>query len=71
MKPGDKVWFYDHDKQEITTARVISYESVFDDGDFVTVQFDDTDTRAVGLKDGVDVFPTRDALCEHYRKIFE
>ena len=71
MKPGDKVWFYDHDKQEIITARVLSYDSIFDDGDFVAVQFDDTGTKTAGLIDGITIFPTREALCEHYRKIFE
>lgn len=71
MKPGDKVWFYDHDRQEIVTATVLFYDSIFEDGDFVSVQFDDTGTKTAGLKDGVNIFPTREALCEHYREIFE
>lgn len=71
MKPGDKVWFYYNEKQKITTATVIEYESIFDDGDYVTVRFDDYGTVTTGLMDGINIFPTREALCEHYRKIFE
>jgi hypothetical protein len=64
MKPGDEVWFFYAATQAIMAAlaqEVIEYPS----GSVWIV---------TELECGIlnrDIFPTREALCEHYRKIFE
>lgn len=64
MKPGDKVWVFDVSHQKIISIKVIQTG-----GDVVVAgSFPDH----VGMFCiGVDCFSTREALCEHYRKIFE
>lgn len=61
MKVGDKVWWYDARTQTIECSEAIS---VNEHGGIVY-----TYDKAFGL--GREAFPTREALCEHYRKIFE
>lgn len=62
MKPGDKVWFYDVFTQTIVegTIKSVEFDIYFVDSDYA---------RTVLLES--ECFPTREALCEHYRKIFE
>ena len=64
MKPGDKVWVFDADHQKIVSEKVIlGGEYVISAGHF---------PDRIGLfRPGYDCFPSRKALCEHYRKIFE
>jgi len=64
MKPGDKVWLFDADHQKIVSERVIQGgEYAISAGHF---------PGHIGIyRPGYDCFPTREALCEHYRKIFE
>lgn len=64
MKPGDKVWVFDATHQKIVSIKVIQGgENVVAAGKF---------PGDIGLFcPGFDCFPTREALCEHYRKIFE
>ena len=69
MKPGDKVWVFMPTTQEITYARMES-ETRVQKCRFISVRFSSGVTLG-GLKPGFDVFPTREALCEHYKKIFE
>lgn len=64
MKQGDKVWIFDNYAQRIISKKVIEVgeESVIA-GEF---------PGFVGFfRLDIDAFPTREALCEHYRKIFE
>lgn len=64
LKPGDKVWLFDADHQKIVSERVIKAA-----GDAVVVG---SFKNVVGMFClGFDCFPSREALCEHYRKIFE
>lgn len=64
MKPGDKVWVFHSGTQqikEVPALNVVEYPySVV----WITTEFE------CGILNR-DVFPTREALCEHYRKIFE
>lgn len=65
MKPGDKVWIFEGWEQKIKekTIKTIIYE----DGREIIVCKGIPFPYAFGR----DAFPTREALCEHYRKIFE
>lgn len=69
MKPGDKVWvFDDFDAPEIKEATLISIAQVKGKrAKFLFVLKDNPDMEFWSH----NVFPTREALCEHYRKIFE
>lgn len=69
MKPGDKVWLFMPTTQEITYAEMQS-ETRSQKYRFISVRFRCGVTLG-GLQENFDVFPTREALCEHYRKIFE
>lgn len=64
MKPGDKVWVFDDSHQKIISIKVIQIEEDV----VVAGSFRD---RVGMFFLGFDCFLTREALCEHYRKIFE
>lgn len=80
MNPGDKVWYFDHRLELITESEIVVVENV-DDNLFYSVY--DYYRAAASTKilpeqfmptlriSQDKVFPTREALCEHYRKIFE
>ena len=61
MKPGDKVWWFDARTQIIECGEALE---VNERGGVVY-----TYGKIFWL--GREAFPTREALCEHYRKIFE
>ena len=61
MKPGDKVWWFDARTQTIDCEEALE---VNERGGVVYTYDKD-------LWLGREAFPTREALCEHYRKIFE
>ena len=61
MKPGDKVWWFDARTQTIESSIIMDVNERA--GNIYT--YDKT------LWIGREGFPTREALCEHYRKIFE
>lgn len=61
MKPGDKVWWFDARTQTIECGEALE---VNERGGVVY-----TYDKSLWL--GREAFPTREALCEHYRKIFE
>jgi hypothetical protein len=67
MKPGDKVWIFDEDK-----FKQVSYEELW--GKCHLVDRNDCD-QYWGIPKSWPLskphFPSREALCEHYRKIFE
>lgn len=64
MKPGDKVWLFDADHQKIVSEKVLQVG--------VNAVFAGHFPGHVGLyRPGYDCFSTREALCEHYRKIFK
>lgn len=60
MKPGDKVWYLDTARQQIASS--IVKEVIY--GDCVGIRAD-----AGFFLLNHDGFPSREALCEHYRKI--
>lgn len=62
MKPGDKVWYLDTARQQIASSIVTNVIH----GECVGIE-----TSGNFFLLGHDGFPTREALCEHYRKIFE
>lgn len=75
MKPGDKVWFFEHITEKITESEVVRVYGVADykvlevkDPLHVVAPFAIRPVRCVAES---RAFPTREALCEHYRKIFE
>lgn len=66
MKPGDKVWVWNAwgpKTHEIESGTLLEI------GYMAYVKLSNRDRAYVFLAD--EVFPTREALCEHYRKIFE
>lgn len=63
MKPGDKVWWFDARTQTIECGEALE---VNERGGVVY-----TYDKDLQLWQGCEAFPTREALCEHYRKIFE
>ena len=69
MKPGDKVWVFSHPDQEIFGGKVGRVYHLFG-ADYVQIYFNSS-ALSGGFRVGRDAFPTREALCEHYRKIFE
>ena len=69
MKPGDKVWVFLHTTQEITEGKVFRMYHLFGT-DYVQIYYT-SGVLSGGFRVGWDVFPTREALCEHYRKIFD
>lgn len=66
MKPGDKVWVWN--AWGLRTHQIES-GTLLDIGYMAYVKLSDRERAYVFLAD--EVFPTREALCEHYRKIFE
>lgn len=81
MKPGDKVWVWNYDAHEIqeVTISILGFEK---SSDIINTRTGRTYTALVrhdknGTMDYSILvpckycFPTREALCEHYRKIFE
>ena len=68
MKPGDKVWVYNYATQKIECVEIAAMTV---DGDYGTYMRGGSHGYAVGFTPGFDAFPTREELCEHYRKIFE
>lgn len=65
MKPGDKVWVFRPATQEIAQGKIT--KQVFED---VFEVYLGNGCRCGGIP-FVSIFPTREELCEHYRKIFE
>lgn len=73
MKPGDNVWVFLAGTQEIeegTCIDILGGPSRY----YVTIGVK-TPSGAIIRNGGYvlnyDCFPTREALCEHYKKIFE
>lgn len=63
MKPGDKVWVF-------TGEEIMAF--IFDGYEISGAIFGHIDNHTRVLVDERrPIFPTREALCEHYRKIFE
>lgn len=75
MKPGDKVWYFEHIAERILISEVVRVCRVGEhevlevkDPLHAVAPFAISPTRNVPVE---RAFPTREALCEHYRKIFE
>lgn len=75
MKPGDKVWYFEHITERITESEVVRVCHVeghevleVKDPLHAVEPFAISPTRNIAVE---RAFPTREALCEHYRKIFE
>lgn len=71
MKPGDKVWFFDG--QEILSIIVdgIEPDAVYGYNKVQVKNGDEIGFLKYRVEMPYPVFPTRESLCEHYRKIFE
>ena len=73
LKPGDKVWVFQVSPQEIVEGTCVDVLRV-KRKTYVTIGYT-TPSGAIIRSGGnvlwKDCFPTREALCEHYRKIFE
>lgn len=73
MKPGDKVWVFNTGIQEIEEGLcvdILGGPKMY----YVTIGFTTPNGSIIrngGYVLNRDCFPTREALCEHYRKIFE
>ena len=65
-KVGDKVWFFVNHENTIKEAVVSSLE-----WDGVRVEWTEDGHPCDAFLFLDDIFPTREALCEYYRKIFE
>lgn len=73
MKPGDKVWVFNYFNQEIEEGSCVQVIPFFR-RTYITIEFKSPNGSAIcngGYILGKDCFPTREALCEHYKKIFE
>lgn len=70
MKPGDKVWvFVDYKQQEPKEVTLVSIGKDEDNRELFYFVFNDGLDKTEYY--AYNVYPTREALCEHYRKIFE
>ena len=67
MEIGDKAWYFDKWAEEI---RSVTIQEVFFDSDGTRYGLFRDEYGIVHMYDR-SFFPTREALCEHYRKIFE
>lgn len=70
MKPGDKVWLILEEWCSVGDIVQGNVESVDKHNNLAVVRFPGIrrNPRCVRLD---LLFPTREALCEHYRKVFE
>lgn len=72
MKPGDKVWVFQVSPQEIVEGACVDVVR-YGRKTYVTIGYTTPSgaiIRSGGNILGKDCFHTREALCEHYRKIF-
>lgn len=73
MKPGDKVWVFQAGIQEIEECVCLDV-FLYNNVEYVAIGNKTPNgciIRSGGNILGKDCFPTREALCEHYQKIFE
>lgn len=70
MKAGDKVWWFEPQAERIMEfiLDAAPQEDVF--GVVIDGHYPNGDMRVI-MRLPYCIFPTREALCEHYRKIFE
>lgn len=68
MKSGYKVWVFDG--REVRQVRVEGKYAGLHDGK-VYINYGGIDAGHMRVVEQDLCFPTREALCEHYRKIFE
>lgn len=68
MKPVDKVWVFNFATQKIEQVKVAAM--TVDGSSGIYMRGGDFG-YAVSFRPYYDAFPTREALCEYYRKIFE
>lgn len=74
MKAGDKAWIFLASPQEIKEFKVTSVYDEQDGKTYVEVEWVLDDGRIMYADDfilGWNIFPTREELCQHYRKIFK
>ena len=79
MKVGDTVWYYDDRACGIYESTIVSVEIVEEHRFFIIFDYPSAvaysnifDGKPPVMRISMDrCFPTKDALCEHYRKIFE
>lgn len=79
MKPGDTVWYYDDRAGGIYESTIVAVEAVEEHRFFTIIDYPVAIAYSnifIGdppvMRISTDrCFPTREALCEYYRKIFE
>jgi len=71
MKPGDKVWWFEPQAERIMEfiLDAAPQEDVF--GVVIDGHYPNVEDMRVIMRLPYHIFPTREALYEHYRKIFE
>ena len=69
MEPGDKVWWFDAATKSIHSG-VIYGGGEDDNGLWTGSVRDDEFPTHLRFSFGTELFSSREALCEHYRKIF-
>lgn len=67
MKPGDEVWFYNPVEKTAVCGVCLDFYDGFQ-GRVCVTKYKNFPPMPLYVN---EVFPTREALCEHYRKIFE
>lgn len=69
---GD-AWFFDYPRQRIIRARIL-HANLVRGINFVYLGYTAGSGAKIlqgGFRMGYDCFPTREALCEHFKKIFK
>lgn len=69
-KCGDDVWYFDNEGSPTICHCDITEVSI-KKGQFPSYYVFERTGRRIGWLPGHSLFPSREALCEHYRKIFE
>ncbi len=73
MKPGDKVFVFQTSSQKIVEGTCVDVLRCRKET-YVTIGYTMPNGVIIPISGnilGKDCFPTRETLCEHYRKIFE
>ena len=71
MKQGDEVWFFNGEEILSIIVETIEPDAVYGFNKVMTKDCGEIGRIGYRIAMPYPVFPTREALCEHYRKIFE
>jgi len=68
-KIGEECWYFSDIDKRIKRGTILGLREHIDSTDMALLE--NVDTLERGLWPVADIFPTREELCEYYRKIFE